>query len=101
MQDPFEAIAEPNRRRILDLLTKGEAPAGALGAALRLSQPGASKHLRVLRNAGLVRVRSDGRQRLYALHPEALAEVDAWLAPYRSFWASRLDALDAHLKEEN
>ncbi len=101
MTDPFEAIAEPNRRRILDILTKGETPAGALGAALHLSQPGASKHLRVLRTAGLVKVRSEGRQRLYALRPEVLAEVDAWLAPYRRFWSARLDALDAHLKEEN
>ncbi len=97
---PFEALAEPNRRAILDLLRDGERPAGELVAALALSQPGVSKHLKTLREAGLVRVRAQGQQRVYSLAGEKLAEVDAWLAPYRTFWAGRLDALDRHLERE-
>ncbi len=88
MIDAFEALADPHRRRILGLLRTGETPAGEIGAALDLSQPGVSKHLRVLREAGLVQARAAGRQRLYALRPQALAEVDAWLAPYRRLWAA-------------
>ena len=97
---PFEALAEPNRRQILDLLRSGERPAGALVAALAISQPGVSKHLRMLREAGLVESRASGQQRLYRLAPGKLAEVDAWLAPYRQFWVRRLDALEAHLERE-
>ena len=97
---PFEALAEPHRREILDLLRGGERPAGDLVAALTLSQPGVSKHLKTLREAGLVRVRTQGQQRVYSLAGEKLAEVDAWLAPYRTFWAGRLDALDRHLERE-
>ena len=97
---PFEALAEPNRRQILDLLRAGERPAGALVNALAISQPGVSKHLRILREAGLVESRAKGQQRLYRLAPGKLAEVDAWLAPYRHFWAGRLDALEAHLERE-
>ena len=97
---PFEALAEPHRREILDLLRGGERPAGALVAALAISQPGVSKHLKTLREAGLVRVRVQGQQRVYSLAGEKLAEVDAWLAPYRGFWAGRLDALDRHLERE-
>lgn len=97
---PFEALAEPNRRQILDLLRAGERPAGELVEALNLSQPGVSKHLRVLREAGLVAVTADGQRRLYRLQPARLAELDAWLTPYRHFWAHRLDALVDHLERE-
>jgi DNA-binding transcriptional ArsR family regulator len=97
---PFEALAEPNRRRILDLLREGERPAGALVDALSISQPGVSKHLRLLREAGLVSARADGQRRVYRLEGARLAEVDAWLAPYRHAWADRLDALERHLEAE-
>jgi DNA-binding transcriptional ArsR family regulator len=96
--DPFEALAEPNRRRILDLLREGERPAGDLVAALAISQPGVSKHLRLLREAGLVSARAEGQRRLYRLEPSALAELEAWLAPYRRFWSDRLAALEDHLE---
>jgi DNA-binding transcriptional ArsR family regulator len=96
----LDVLAEPNRRRILDLVRDGPRPVGELVAATGLSQPGTSKHLRVLRDAGLVEVRPDGRRRLYALRPEPLAELDAWLAPYRRHWAGRLDALERHLDPE-
>ena len=97
---PFEALAEPNRRRILDLLREGERPAGELVEALAISQPGVSKHLKMLREAGLVSVRADGQRRLYRLQPEGLGELEAWLAPYRRFWSDRLDALEDHLEKE-
>lgn len=95
----FVALAEPHRRRILDLLRGGERPAGELVKELALSQPGVSKHLKVLREAGLVTVRADGKRRLYALRAEPLAEIDAWLAPYRAFWSARLDDLERHLED--
>jgi DNA-binding transcriptional ArsR family regulator len=96
----YAAVAEPHRRQILDLLLReGERSVGDLVAKLRLSQPGVSKHLRVLREAGLVDVRVDGRRRWYGLRPQPLAEVDEWLEPYRAFWSTRLDALERHLKE--
>jgi DNA-binding transcriptional ArsR family regulator len=98
--DAFEAIAEPNRRNILDLLRAGERPAGELVQALAISQPGVSKHLRLLREAGLVRVRADGQRRLYSLDPASLAPLEVWLAPYRAFWRGRLDALEEHLDKE-
>jgi DNA-binding transcriptional ArsR family regulator len=98
---PFEALADPHRRQILDLLRDGERPAGDLVDALPLSQPGASKHLRILRDAGLVTVRKDAQRRIYRLAPDRLAELDAWLAPYRKFWSSRLDALEDHLNKES
>ena len=98
--DPFEALAEPHRRRILDLLREGERPAGELVEALAISQPGVSKHLRLLREAGLVSVRAEGQRRLYRLQPEGLAQLEAWLAPYRRFWADRLAALEDHLERE-
>jgi DNA-binding transcriptional ArsR family regulator len=97
---PFEAIAEPNRRAILDLLRAGELPAGDLVEATGLSQPGVSKHLKLLREAGLVSVRPDGQRRLYRLQPHKLAELDSWIQPFRAFWASRLDALAEHLERE-
>jgi DNA-binding transcriptional ArsR family regulator len=95
----FEALAEPHRRHILDLLRKRERTVGDLVAALGLSQPGVSKHLRVLRDAGLVAVRADGQRRLYRLRAQPLREIDAWLEPYRAAWRDRLDALETHLDE--
>jgi DNA-binding transcriptional ArsR family regulator len=95
----YGALAEPHRRQILDLLRDGERSAGDLVGRLRLSQPGVSKHLGVLREAGLVRVRAEGRRRWYGLRPEPLAEVDRWLEPYRDYWTGRLDALERHLEE--
>ncbi len=93
----FEVLAEPNRRKILDLLRDRERPVGDLVAALALSQPAVSKHLRVLRDAGLVDVRSDAQRRLYRVRPEPLRAVDRWLEPYRALWESRLDDLERHL----
>jgi DNA-binding transcriptional ArsR family regulator len=95
----FAVLADPSRRLILDLLRDRPRPVGELVERLRISQPGVSKHLRVLREAGLVKVRADGRRRLYGLHAAPLAEVDAWLAPYRRHWSERLDALERHLEE--
>lgn len=95
----FEVLAEPRRREILDLLRAGERPVGELVEQLTLTQPAVSKHLRVLREAGLVEVRRDAQRRLYRLRPEPLAEVDAWLAPYRRLWEQRLAALARHLDE--
>jgi DNA-binding transcriptional ArsR family regulator len=100
MAATFEVLAEPTRRRILDLLRERERPVGELVEHLALSQPGVSKHLRVLREAGLVEVRHDAQRRLYGLRVEPLVEVDEWLEPYRRFWASRLDALERHLDEQ-
>ncbi|MCW2657778.1 MAG: putative transcriptional regulator [Jatrophihabitans sp.] len=93
----FEVLAEPNRRRILDLLRTGERPVGDLVADLGLSQPAVSKHLRVLRDADMVRVRTDAQRRLYRVSPGPLRELDEWLAPYRALWEGSLDALEAHL----
>jgi len=93
----FEVLAEPTRRRILDLLLVRPRLVGELTEALGLSQPGTSKHLRVLREAGLVRVRAEAQRRWYELRPEPLAELDAWLAPYRRLWAHHLDLLERHL----
>ena len=98
--NPFEAIAEPNRRRLLELLRSGEKAAGDLVKATGLSQPGASKHLRQLREAGLVSVRAEGQKRLYRLEAEELAALDSWLEPFRQFWTDRLDALGEHLEKE-
>jgi DNA-binding transcriptional ArsR family regulator len=95
----YMALAEPSRRQILDLLRGGERSVGDLVARLALSQPGVSKHLRVLREAGLVEVRPEGRRRWYGLRAEPLAEVDRWLEPYRVHWSGRLDALERHLEE--
>ena len=95
----FEVVAEPTRRRILDLLRERSRPVGELVELFGTSQPLVSKHLRVLRDAGLVRVRQDAQRRWYELRPEPLAELDAWLAPYRRLWAGSLDALERHLDE--
>jgi DNA-binding transcriptional ArsR family regulator len=93
----FAVLAEPTRRRILDLLRDEPRSVGDLVSELGLTQPGTSKHLKVLRDAGLVTVRRDAQRRWYELRPDPLAEVDAWLAPYRQLWANRLDALERHL----
>ncbi len=93
----FNAIADPVRRDILALLREGEQAAGALVETLNLPQPNVSKHLKTLRKAGLVTMRIDGARRLYSLDPAPLKELEAWLAPYREFWAGKLDALGDHL----
>jgi DNA-binding transcriptional ArsR family regulator len=99
MADTFEVLAQPVRRSILDSLRNGERLVGDLAAALGLAQPATSKHLRVLRDAGLVTVRVDGPRRWYGLCSEPLAEVDDWLAPYRWMWQASLDRLGAHLDD--
>jgi DNA-binding transcriptional ArsR family regulator len=99
MTSAFAVLAEPNRRRILDLLRERERPVGELVGALRVSQPAVSKHLRVLREAGIVEVRVDAQRRLYRIRPEPLREIDAWLTPYRALWSERLDALQHHLDD--
>jgi DNA-binding transcriptional ArsR family regulator len=93
----FEVIAEPTRRRILDLLLAGERPVGELVSELAMSQPAVSRHLRVLRDAGLVASRTDAQRRLYRVDPAPLAAMDDWLRPYRRLWAGRLDGLARHL----
>ena len=95
----FAVLAEPSRREILDLLRQGERPVGDLVQHLHLSQPAVSKHLRVLRDAGLVEMRPDAQRRLYRLRLEPLAEIDEWLAPYRRMWTRSLDHLGRHLEE--
>jgi DNA-binding transcriptional ArsR family regulator len=97
----FDVLAEPTRRRILDLLLDRERPVGELVEKLKLSQPGVSKHLRVLREAGLVSVRNEAQRRIYEIRPEPLEELAEWLEPYRRLWAERLDALERHLDEED
>ena len=97
----FEILAEPNRRRVLDLLREQEHTVGELVDALHMNQPAVSKHLRVLRDAGLVEARVDAQRRVYHLRPEPLADLDAWLAPYRKFWRGKLAALQRHLASDN
>jgi DNA-binding transcriptional ArsR family regulator len=99
VSDVLEVLAEPHRRRILDVLRQGEASVGELVETLGTSQPLASKHLRVLRDAGLVEVRADGQRRLYRLRPDPLIELDTWLEPYRQLWRTSLDRLEAHLNQ--
>jgi DNA-binding transcriptional ArsR family regulator len=93
----FAVLADPTRRQVLDLLREGERPVGDLVDALAMSQPAVSKHLRVLREAGLVDVRVEGPRRIYRLRPEPLQEIDEWLTPYRAAWRDRLDVLERHL----
>lgn len=93
----FDVLAEPSRRRILDLLQPGECSVGQLVERLELSQPAVSKHLRILREAGLVDVRVDAQRRVYRVRPDPLRAMDEWLAPYRRMWASRLEDLERHL----
>jgi DNA-binding transcriptional ArsR family regulator len=92
------ALAEPTRRRIVEFLAERERSAGESAAQFDAARPGVSRHLRVLREEGLVRVRKDGRRRVYSLDPRPLADLDAWLTHYRAFWQNRLDALDTELK---
>ena len=101
MLTTFQVLAEPSRQAILDLLCDGELPVGELVARLGMSQPAVSKHLRVLRDAGLVTARADAQRRLYRIRPDPLAELDAWLAPYRKFWSASLDRLEEHLDNNN
>ena len=99
MASTFEVLGEPRRREILDLLRGGERAVGDLVDRLTISQPAVSKHLKILREAGLVEVRQDAQRRWYRLRAAPLAEVDAWLAPYRALWESHLDALERHLDD--
>ena len=94
----LDVIAEPTRRRILDAVRDGERSVSELVDAVGMHQPGVSRHLKVLRDAGLVEVRRDAQRRLYRLRPDPLIELDAWLEPYRATWANRLDALEQHLR---
>lgn len=97
-RDVFAALADPTRRQVLDLLSRRERAAGELGRAFPgISQPGVSRHLRILREAGLVRVRRERRNRFYSLRSERLAEVDAWISKYRGFWETELDSLESYL----
>jgi DNA-binding transcriptional ArsR family regulator len=93
----FDVLAEPNRRRILDLLRADARPVGELVNLLDVSQPAVSKHLRVLRDAGLVQVRTEAQRRIYSVCAEPLREIDEWLTPYREMWNAHLDDLERHL----
>src|ERR1700691_3713339 len=95
----FDVLAEPSRRKILELLRDGERPVSDLVDHLNLSQPAVSKHLRVMKNAGLVEVRPDAQQRFYRICPEPLEQLDEWLEPYRKFWTSQLVRLESHLDQ--
>ncbi len=97
MASAWSALADPHRRAALELLRERPRPVGELVQRLGLTQPGTSKHLRVLREAGLVQVRVEAQRRVYALDPAPLVELDAWLAPYRRLWGDSLDALERHL----
>jgi DNA-binding transcriptional ArsR family regulator len=99
MSSVFEVLAEPRRRQILDLVRGGELSVNELVARLQMNQPAVSKHLRVLKEAGLVRVRVDEQRRLYRLTPAPLRELESWLAPYREAWESSLDTLERHLDQ--
>jgi DNA-binding transcriptional ArsR family regulator len=96
----FEALAEPSRRALLDLLREREHSVSDLVEELGMSQPGVSRHLRILREAGFVDARAEGQRRIYTVRTEPLREVDAWIAPYRRLWADRLDTLERHLDEQ-
>jgi DNA-binding transcriptional ArsR family regulator len=99
MTTAFEVLAEPTRRQVLDVLLSGPRPVGQLSSLLGQSQPGMSRHLRILRQAGLVSVRRVAQQRWYEIQPGPLAEIDAWLAPFRKEWSDRLSRLEDHLRE--
>lgn len=98
MNAVFHAIADPTRRHVLELLAERDLTAGEIASAFTVSRPAVSRHLRVLREAGLVRSRRDAQRQVYGLNPEPLAELDTWLATYRPFWTERLDALEQHLR---
>ena len=95
--EALAALADPTRRELVALLARGELAAGELAERFPVSRPAISRHLRVLREAGLVRSRVEGRRRLYALDPRPLRELDDWLEPYRDLWARRFDALDTEM----
>ena len=97
MESSFAIIAEPNRRAILGLLASSEQSVGEIERRLKMPQTSVSKHLRVLREAGFVESTVDAQRRLYRLKPDALRDLDAWLAPFRRFWAAHVDALERHL----
>ena len=97
MESAFGIVAEPNRRAILSLLASSERTVSEIEDQLLMSQPSVSKHLRVLREAGFVEARVDAQRRVYRIKPEPLMEVDAWLAPFRHFWTTHVDALERHL----
>jgi DNA-binding transcriptional ArsR family regulator len=97
--DAFNAVAEPRRRQIIDLLAKGERQVNDVAAALRIAQPQASKHLKVLREVGLVSVRGDGTKRLYKLNPDRLKPIHDWVKAYERFWTESLDRLAEYLNE--
>ena len=99
-QETFQVLAEPSRRVLLEALLGGEAPVKTLVDVSGMSQPVVSKHLKILREAGLVRVRPEGQRRLYSLRAEPLQGLDEWLKPYREYWSTRLDALEAHLAQQ-
>src|SRR6476620_7948855 len=100
--DVFEAVAEPSRRALLDALIDGERTAGELVATLPgLTQPTVSRHLRVLREVGLVEVRRDAQRRIFALRADGLVAIDAWIARYHRYWADHLDALERHLERKH
>ncbi len=97
MDAVLQAIADPSRRTMLEILRDHSASAGELASALPIARPGVSRHLRVLREAGLVEVRHEAQQRIYSLRPQALVDVDAWLGAYRALWEHRLDALHTEI----
>lgn len=98
--DTFSAVADPTRRAMLDMLALRDRSAGDIVSTFsQISQPAVSKHLRILRNAGLVNVQIHAQQRIYSLQPKALAELDAWIAKYKAFWSDNLDALEQHLSK--
>ena len=97
MESAFEIIAEPNRRAILSLLVSSQQSVGEIERQLGMPQPAVSKHLRVLRDAGIVDVTVDAQRRLYRLKPEPIQEIDDWLAQFRRFWSAHVDALERHL----
>jgi DNA-binding transcriptional ArsR family regulator len=97
----FQALADPTRRAVLDLLRRGSQPAGEIASAFTVSRPAISKHLRLLRHAHLVRERRQGRNRVYELNPEPLRAVDSWIEHYRSFWSARLSNLKAFVEAEH
>jgi DNA-binding transcriptional ArsR family regulator len=100
VSNPFEVVAEPARRRLLDLLMLGPRPVGELVAETGMSQPNTSRHLRVLREAGLVSSRAEGQRRMYEVRPQGFAELARWLTPYVLLWQGGLDALERHLERE-
>jgi DNA-binding transcriptional ArsR family regulator len=97
VHEALSALADDTRRRIVEVLAEGERSVGELSALFAISRPGVSRHLRVLREAGLVRAEVDAQRRIYRLRPEPLADLDSWLARWRPFWEQRLDALDTEI----